>query len=213
MKMKLKKSQKNTIKTPRVKKRGWLAKLGDIFFRPKYFFSRIVADGKMEDAILKAFLWGLVGGIVVLILNLVRADAFTIFSLFRALVVYPVLAVVLLFVFAGLMMLVSEVTGGDRDWEIAVKGIASMFFIYPLAMILNSLAFDCTSLWFISAIVDLYMLFLLYNIAVYCLHGRRVSVLFVLMVCAIFLACLYMSDYRNVWFMIKNIPTTMTCFM
>ncbi len=216
--MKLRKSAKSlkpakTPKAPKIKKRNWLAKLTDIFFKPKYFFSRIVADGKMEDAILKAFLWGLVGGIVVLILNLVRGDAFTVFSLFRALIVYPVLAVVLLFVFAGLMMLVSEVTGGDRDWEIAVKGIASMFFIYPLAMILNSLAFDCTSMWLISVIVDLYMLFLLYNIAVYCLHGKKVSVLFVLMVCAIFLACLYMSDYRNVWFMVKNIPATMTCLM
>lgn len=198
-------------KPTKIKKRGWLAKLTDIFFKPKYFFSRIVADGKMEDAILKAFLWGLVGGIVVLILNLVRGDAFTIFSLFRALIGFPVLAVILLFVFAGLMMLVSEVTGGDRDWEIAVKGIASMFFIYPLALILNTLAFNCTSMWLISVIVDSYMLFLLYNIAVYCLHGKKVSVLFVLMVCAIFLACLYMSDYRNVWFMAKNIPATMTC--
>lgn len=213
--MKLRKSAKNTktIKSARTKKRSWLSRLSDIFFRPKYFFSRIVADGKMEDAILKAFLWGLIGGIVVLILNLVRGNPFTIFSLFRALVVYPVLAVFILFICAGLMMLVSEVTGGDRDWEISVKGIASMFFVYPLALILNSLAFDCTSLWLISAIVDLYMLFLLYNIAVYCLHGKKVSVLFVLMVCAIFLACLYMSDYRNVWFMVKNIPATMTCFM
>ena len=200
-------------KPTKIKKRGWLAKLTDIFFKPKYFFSRIVADGKMEDAILKAFLWGLVGGIVVLILNLVRGNAFTIFSLFRALIGFPVLAVILLFVFAGLMMLVSEVTGGDRDWEIAVKGIASMFFIYPLALILNTLAFNCTSMWLISVIVDSYMLFLLYNIAVYCLHGKKVSVLFVLMVCAIFLACLYMSDYRNVWFMAKNIPATLTCLM
>ncbi len=200
-------------KPTKIKKRGWLAKLTDIFFKPKYFFSRIVADGKMEDAILKAFLWGLVGGIVVLILNLVRGNAFTIFSLFRALIGFPVLAVILLFVFAGLMMLVSEVTGGDRDWEIAVKGIASMFFIYPLALILNTLAFNCTSMWLISVIVDSYMLFLLYNIAVYCLHGKKVSVLFVLMVCAIFLACLYMSDYRNVWFMAKNIPATLSCLM
>lgn len=213
--MKLMKSSKTLkqAKPVKIKKRGWLAKLTDIFFKPKYFFSRIVADGKMEDAILKAFLWGLVGGIVVLILNLVRGDVFTIFSLFKSLIVYPVLAVILLFVFAGLMMLVSEVTGGDRDWEIAVKGIASMFFIYPLALILNSMAFDCTSMWLISVIVDLYMLFLLYNIAVYCLHGKRVSVLFVLMVCAVFLACLYMSDYRNVWFMVKNIPATLTCLM
>ena len=200
-------------KPTKIKKRGWLAKLTDIFFKPKYFFSRIVADGKMEDAILKAFLWGLVGGIVVLILNLVRGNAFTIFSLFRTLIGFPVLAVILLFVFAGLMMLVSEVTGGDRDWEIAVKGIASMFFIYPLALILNTLAFNCTSMWLISVIVDSYMLFLLYNIAVYCLHGKKVSVLFVLMVCAIFLACLYMSDYRNVWFMAKNIPATLSCLM
>lgn len=207
--MKFKKSTKVT----KTKKRSWLSKLSDIFFRPKYFFTRIVADGKMEDAILKAFLWGLVGGIVVLILHLARGNMFTIFSLFKALVVYPVLAVVLLFVFAGLMMLVSEVTGGDRDWEIAVKGIASMFFIYPLALILNTLAFDCTSMWLISVVVDLYMLFLLYNIAVYCLHGKKVSVLFVLMVCAVFLACLYMSDYRTVWFMVKNIPATMSCLI
>ena len=126
---------------------------------------------------------------------------------------FPVLVIVLLFGFAGLMMLVSEITGGDRDWEIAVKGIASIFFVYPLALILNTVAFDCTSMWLISVIVDSYMLFLLYNIAVYCLHGKKVSVLFVLMVCAVFLACLYMSDYRNVWFMVKNIPATLTCLM
>ena len=205
--MKLKKSAR--VVKPR--KRSWLAKLGDVFLRPKYIFSRIVADGKMEDAILKAFLWGLVGGIVVLILHLIRGDAFTIFSLFKALIMFPVLAVIVLFICAGLMMLVSEITGGERDWEIAVKGIASIFFVYPLALILNTLAFDCRTIWMISVFTDLYMLFLLYNIAVYCLHGKKVSVLFVLMVCAVILACLYMSDYRNVWFLAKNIPAAMTC--
>ena len=200
-------------KTPRLKKKSWLGKLGDVFFRPKFFFSRIVADGKMEDAILKAFLWGLVGGIVVLILHLVRGDVFTMFSLFKALVLFPLFAIVLLFVCAGLMMLVSEITGGERDWEISVKGIASIFFVYPLALILNTLAFDCTSIWVISLATDLYMLFLLYNIAVYCLHGKKVSVLFVLLIGAVILACLYMSDYRTVWFLAKNIPATLTCLM
>ena len=169
----------------KAKKRSWLVKLSDVFFRPKYFFSRIVADGKMEDAILKAFLWGFVGGILVLAIGLIRGgfDALNIFSLFKAIVIYPVLAVILLFVFAGLMMLVSEITGGERDWEIAVKGIASIFFVYPLALILNVLAFDCTSMWIISILTDIYMAFLLYNIAVNCMHGKRVSVLFVVMAC------------------------------
>ena len=199
----------------KAKKRRWFSKLTDIFFRPKYFFSRIVADGKMEDAILKAFLWGFVGGILMLVINLISGgfDAFNIFSLFKAIVIYPVLAVLLLFIFAGLMMLVSEITGGERDWEVAVKGIASIFFIYPLALVLNALAFDCTSMWVISLLTDLYMAFLLYHIAVYCMHGKKVSVLFVVAVCLILLGCMYMSDYRNVWFLLKNVPATLTCLM
>ena len=117
----------------------------------------------------------------------------------------------LLFVFAGLMMLVSEITSGDRDWEIAVKGIASIFFVYPLALILNTLAVDCFSIWAVSLLTDLYMAFLLYHIAVYCMHGKRVSVLFVVAACLLLLGCLYMSDYRTVWFLAKNIPATLTC--
>ena len=199
------------MKSAKIRKKSWIAKLGDIFFRPKYFFSRIVADGKMEDAILKAFFWGLIGGIVVLILNLVRGNPFTVFSLFRALIVFPVLAVMLLFIFAGLMMLVSEIASGDRDWEIAVKGIASIFFIYPLALLLNAFVFDCVSMWTVSIIIDLYMAFLLYNIAVYCMHGKRVSVIFVVAVCLGLLACLYMSDYKTVWILIKNLDAYSIC--
>ena len=41
----------------KAKKRNWFKRLTDIFFRPKYFFTKIVADGKMEDAMLRAFLW------------------------------------------------------------------------------------------------------------------------------------------------------------
>lgn len=197
----------------KAKKRSWLSHIGDIFFRPKYFFTRIVADGKMEDAMLRAFLWGLVGGIVVLILNLLSGGSFTIFSLLKTVVVYPVIAVALLFILSGLMMLVSEITSGDRDWEIAVKGIASIFFVYPLALILNSFAFDCTSMWTISIAIDLYMLFLLYNIAVYCLHGKKISVMFVLIVAAIFLFCIYLSDYKTLWFMVKNIQASSICLI
>ena len=197
------------------KKKSWVSHLCDIFFRPKYFFSRIVADGKMEDAILKAFLWGFVGGVLSLTIDLIRYgfDAFTIFSLFKSIVIFPVLAVMLLFICAGLMMLVSEITGGERDWEIAVKGIASIFFVYSLALILDALAFDCTSLWAVSLLTDLYMAFLLYHIAVYCMHGNRVSVLFVVAACLILLGCVYMSDYRNVWFLIKNVSATLTCLV
>lgn len=197
----------------KAKKRNWFSKLTDIFFRPKYFFTRIVADGKMEDAMLKAFFWGLLGGILVFIINLIRGGlaAFSVISFFKSIVIYPVLAVMLLFITAGLMMFVSEISGGERDWEIAVKGVASIFFVYPLALILNALAFDCMSIWIVSLLTDIYMAFLLYHIAVYCLHCKKISVLFVVMACLVLLACIYMSDYKTVWFMVKNIDAGAIC--
>ena len=87
--------------------------------------------------------------------------------------------VALLFVLGGLLMLVSEITGGERDWEIAIKGLASIFFIYPAILVLNALAFNCWSMWIVSVIADIWVLFLFYNIAVYCMRGKRNNVLLV----------------------------------
>ncbi|MCQ2574621.1 MAG: hypothetical protein MJ156_00770 [Alphaproteobacteria bacterium] len=182
-----------------------------MIFRPKDFFSKIVADGNMEESIFRALLWGCVGGIFVLVMSILSGKAFTFGLLFKSIIIAPVLAVVLLFVLSGLLMLFSEIAGGERDWEITVKGLASVFFVYPLTLILNALAFNCVSIWVVSILTDAYMLFLLYNIVVYCLHGKKISVLFVLLVISLFLACLYTTDYRTFWFFIKNTSATVTC--
>ena len=137
----------------------------------------------------------------------------TIGSVFTAIIIVPVLAVALLFVMGGLMMLVSEITGGERDWEIAVKGLASVFFIYPVVLVLNALAFNCTSMWIISLLVDAYILFLFYNIAVYCMRGKRMNVIIVIGILALFLATVYATDYRIGWFMLKNTSATLSCLL
>jgi hypothetical protein len=62
-------------------------------------------------------------------------------------------------------------------------------------------------------LTDLYMAFLLYHVAVYCMHGKKVSVLFVVAACLILLGCIYMSDYRNVWLSIKNVSAISSCLM
>ena len=141
------------------------AYLKDLLINPKRYFTKIVADGNMEESMLKAFLYGLLGGVLVLLLRLIGGATITISSVFTAIIIVPVLAVALLFVMGGLLMLVSEITGGERDWEIAIKGLASIFFIYPVILVLNALAFNCTSMWIISLLVDIYVLFLFYNIS------------------------------------------------
>lgn len=185
----------------------------NIIVNPKRYFTKIVADGNMEEAMLKAFLYGLLGGCLVLLIRLIGGATVTIGAVFTAIVIVPVLAVALLFVMGGLMMLVSEITGGERDWEIAIKGLASIFFIYPVILVLNALAFNCTSIWVISMLVDIYVLFLFYNISLYCMRGKRGNVIAVIAILALFMLTVYATDYRIGWFMLKNTSATLACLL
>ena len=185
----------------------------NLIVNPKRYFTKIVADGNMEEAMLKAFLYGLLGGCLVLLIRLLGGATITIGAIFTAIIIVPVLAVALLFVMGGLMMLVSEITGGERDWEIAIKGLASVFFIYPVILLLNAMAFNCTSIWVISMLVDIYVLFLFYNISLYCMRGKRGNVLLVIGVLALFMLTVYVTDYRIGWFMLKNTSATLACLL
>ncbi len=185
----------------------------NILINPKLYFTKIVADGNMDESMLKAFIYGLLGGCLVLLLRLIGGATITISAVFSAVIIVPVLAVALLFVMGGLLMLVSEITGGERDWEIAIKGLASVFFIYPVILVLNALAFNCTSMWIISLLVDAYVLFLFYNIAVYCMRGKKLNVMVVIGIFAVFLITVYATDYRIGWFMLKNTSATLACLL
>ena len=190
-----------------------LNRIRNIIVNPKRYFTKIVADGNLEESMLKAFLYGLIGGILVLFIRLLGGATITLGSIFTAIIIVPVLAVALLFVMGGLLMLVSEITGGERDWEIAIKGLASVFFIYPVILMLNALAFNCVSIWVISLLVDIYILFLFYNISLYCMRGKRSSVLLVIGILALFMLTVYATDYRIGWFMLKNTGATLACLV
>ena len=190
-----------------------LKHIHDVIVNPKRYFTKIVADGNLEESMLKAFLYGLLGGILVLFIRLLGGASITLGSIFTAIIVVPVLAVALLFVMGGLLMLVSEITGGERDWEIAIKGLASVFFIYPAILVLYALAFNCVSIWVISLLVDIYILFLFYNISLYCMRGKRGSVILVIAILAMFMFTVYATDYRIGWFMLKNAGATLACLI
>ncbi len=195
------------------KTRKILTNIRDAVVNPKSFFKKIVADGNMEESMLRAFIYGLIGGVLVLFFRQVGGATITIGSVFGALIIVPVLAVALLFIMGGLLMLISEITGGERDWEIAIKGLASVFFMYPVILVLNALAFNCTSLWIISIFVDVWMLYILYCLGVYCMRGNRLNVLIVVGILAVFMLTVYVSDYRIGWFMLKNAGATLACLL
>ena len=185
----------------------------DIVVNPKRYFTKIVADGNLDESMFKAFIYGLIGGCLVLGIRLLGGATITIGAVFTAIVIMPVLAVALLFVGGGLLMLVSEITGGERDWEIAIKGLASIMFVYPVILVLNALAFNCTTLWIISLLCDAYLLFLFYNIGAYCMHGKKSNVVMVVAMLALFMVTVYVTNYRIGWFMLKNASAALACLL
>ena len=195
------------------KTRKIIGNIRDAVVNPRAFFKKIVADGDLEESMLRAFIYGLIGGGLVLLLRLIGGATITLGSVFTELVIVPVLAVALLFIMGGLLMLISEITGGERDWEIAIKGLASVFFMYPVILVLNSFAFNCWSMWVISLFVDAWVLYMLYCISVYCMRGTRSNVLLIIGILAVFMLTLYVTDYRISWFMLKNASATLACLL
>ncbi|MDR2770264.1 MAG: hypothetical protein LBB08_02325 [Rickettsiales bacterium] len=182
-----------------IPRRAWL-----VLTRPERFFKKIVVDGSFEDAVIKAFLYGMLGGFAIFVISLIGGGAIHFGGFFVKIFVYPIVAVGVLFAFAGLMMLLSEITGGNRDWELAVKGVSSIFFMYPVILIVDSLAWSCASLWLISIFVDGYVLFLLYNIAYHCMGGKKLAVLVAIGGIAVLLCSIYGSGYGALWLAAKN---------
>jgi phosphoribosylaminoimidazole (AIR) synthetase len=70
----------------------------DIIVNPKRYFTKIVADGNLDESMFKAFIYGLIGGCLVLGIRLLGGATITIGAIFTAVVIMPVLAVALLFV-------------------------------------------------------------------------------------------------------------------
>ena len=82
-----------------------------------------------------------------------------------------------------------------------------------MILVLNALAFNCVSMWVISMLVDVYVLFLFYNISLYCMRGKKSYVLLVIAIIALFMLTVYATDYRIGWFMLKNAAATLTCLI
>lgn len=195
------------------KTRKLLTNVRDAVLNPKSFFKKIVADGNIEDSMMMAFIYGLIGGVLVLFFRLIGGATITIGTVFSQLIIVPVLAVALLFLMGGLLMLISEITGGERDWEIAIKSLASVFFVYPVILVLNSCAFNCWSMWVISLFIDAWILYMLYCISVYSMRGIRFNVMLVIGILAVFILTVYVTDYRIGWFMLKNASATLSCLL
>lgn len=167
---KIEKEFKNVTKKWKLEFKSWFSDAYKVILTPKKYFSSIVEDGNYEDPIIKAAFYGLITAVLMFIINTVKIG-FTFMSLIN-LVVYPIIAVILTFGLAGVLLFFAYVCKGEMDFEAAVKAVASKIFIYPLSILLLTVgSFSFYVTWIITILIMAYILFLMYVAVIYCLNA------------------------------------------
>lgn len=169
---------------------------------PKSYFESIKEDGNFQESVMKAFVYGFVGGVLKVVFSL---SSITFIDALGALIATPLVAVILSFCLAGFLLMFSYLCKGKMSFEIAYKAVASKMFLYPVALVVYAFSFNYYLLWLASLILDLYVIYLVYNAVLFCLKGAKsVSKRMFLIFVSVIVYSYVFTSFVNFWIISKN---------
>ncbi len=147
---------------------------------PKEYFSQLKVSGGLGEPIIKALIYGVVGGVLAMLWALLHLPSVggmfmgggAIGILFSTIIG----AVIGLFIGGLIMMLLSLICGGSAEYEASVRVTSSLMVLLPVSMLLN--VFGFLGFWISALIglaVNLYGLYLLYLALTLTLKGKDQS--------------------------------------
>jgi hypothetical protein len=186
----------------KLKFKDWIADVVKVIKNPRGYFSSIEEDGNYEDPIVRAGFYGFIAGAFALLFYVLDYK-FNVSGLLY-LIAYPAIAIVMTFGFAGVMLLFAYICRGDMDFEFSVKAVSTKMFIYPLAIVLNGIAFSMIYLYIVYVVLALYILFLMYNAVIYSLHGDKSFARGLFSILAVAIALLLLSEPGQIYIRNSN---------
>jgi hypothetical protein len=185
----------------RVNVAKFITDMAGIILNPVRFFQGLSSDGGYGDAIFKVAMYGLMALGVNILFNL---SSITLVEAAYGVVAFSVAGVLLTFAFAGLLMLFSYLSKGEMDFEIALKSVAACMFMFPVAYAAYHLAFGYWTLYYLSLVIDLYIVFLIYTAVIYSMKGESGLSKIIFGAAAAFLLIVHWSGSVPAYLMLKN---------
>ncbi|MBN2779487.1 MAG: hypothetical protein JXQ74_00260 [Alphaproteobacteria bacterium] len=195
-----------SAKKAKVDIRTLILEARDLLLRPRQLFESIKVNNDFDEPIIKAAVYGFLGALVSTVLGLLGGQGLA--SLTK-LISVPMVAVLMTFGLAGILLLISYIANGRMDFEASVKAVSSKIFIYPLAIVLAAVSLTYPLLVFTTVLIDVFVLYLAYSMVVYCLNAdlKRARVLFAVL--AVLMVLFYFTGYSTAWFMTRNFEVAM----
>lgn len=150
--------------------------------KPKEYFAAMAKEGGLVEPVIKALIYGLVGGIFGMIWSLLNLTASSplgsvaggsttgIFALIGSVI----FALIGLFVGGVIMLIISAICGGSTNYETNVRVIASLMVLGPIQAFFNFLSGISIYLGMIVAlIISLYGIWLMYNALLTTLQAKE----------------------------------------
>ena len=141
----------------------------ETLLNPKSYFSTLKISGGLTEPIIKAVIYGAVGGILaffwsIIGLGVVRGGFLGGAFGAMALVWYIVAAIIGMFVGAVILLIISSVCKGNTDFEANVRVMASVMVVLPISALLAfTMGINSYMGMIITLFVNLYGLYLVYH--------------------------------------------------
>jgi hypothetical protein len=150
----------------------------ETLLNPKTYFSTMKTSGGMTEPLIKAVIYGALGGAILFLWSILRlspmAGGFFGGGLgIMILISYIIGAIIGLFIGAVILLIISSICKGSTDFESNVRVVAALMVMMPINALLAFTGHF--SLYFgliISIAVSVYSIWLLYNALIECLKAK-----------------------------------------
>ena len=154
----------------------------ETLLNPKGYFESMPLAGGLAEPLIKAAMYGTLAGLFALLWSVLGFSAVGAGLLggavgIMALIWSVIGAIIGLFIFGAIMLVISAICGGNTDYEANVRVSASLMVLYPINAFLAFFSgINYTLGGVVSLAVSLFGLYLLYLAVIQALKGKESSV-------------------------------------
>jgi len=140
----------------------------DVLVKPKSYFSTMKTTGGIAEPLIKAVIYGVIGGLIALIWGLLKiGGSVGIFGGAIGVMMfiwYIIGAIIGLFIGAVILLIISAICKGSTDFEANARVTASVMVIMPIGALLGFVSgLNPTAGSIVSLVVNIFALYLLYH--------------------------------------------------
>ena len=162
----------------------------DVLTSPKNYFTSMPKTGGLVDPVIRAAIYGFIAGILSFIWGFLHLTALWAYGGgvgITSIIVFPIIAVIGLFIGSVILLIISAICGGSTDFEANVRVTASLMALYPVQALfafISGISFPLGAV--VILLISLYGLWMCFNALVQALSAKESTAKIIMIIFAVF---------------------------